>query len=242
MKTLLLVLGIICVNFPILAQVGIGTTSPDASSILDLTTTDKGLLIPRLTTSDRNAIASPANGLMIYNTDSNEFQFNSNTPATPIWLAFSLTPTTTSSPGDSMKYNNTDTTTNLNVNTAIQLPVFGSIEWNDNGSLYSVTNNEVTLGETGRYKIKVNVSLDNSVARGAPEIRLTVNGAEIGSYGSTGYTRNNAGHTESSLHLNEVLEFTAGDVIAVNIVRSGNSGTMTMRSADSSNFYIEKVN
>jgi len=56
-------------------NVGIGTTSPDASSILDLTSTTQGALLPRMTTTERNAISSPANGLLIYNTTANQFQY-----------------------------------------------------------------------------------------------------------------------------------------------------------------------
>ncbi|EPR72454.1 hypothetical protein ADIWIN_2624 [Winogradskyella psychrotolerans RS-3] len=50
------------------AQVGIGTDTPDASSILELKSTEAGLLLPRLTTAERDLIASPAEGLTIYNT------------------------------------------------------------------------------------------------------------------------------------------------------------------------------
>lgn len=57
------------------AQVGIGTTNPHASSILDLTSTTQGFLVPRLTTAQRDAITSPATGLMIYNTTINCFQY-----------------------------------------------------------------------------------------------------------------------------------------------------------------------
>lgn len=51
------------------AQVGIGTTAPNSSSILDITATDKGVLIPRMSQSDRNMISSPVEGLLIYQTD-----------------------------------------------------------------------------------------------------------------------------------------------------------------------------
>lgn len=51
-------------------NVGIGTTTPNSSAILDITSTSKGLLIPRMTTAQRTAIASPAIGLMVYDTDS----------------------------------------------------------------------------------------------------------------------------------------------------------------------------
>lgn len=52
-----------------LSQVGIGTTSPDNSAALDITSTTKGLLTPRLTEVQRLAIVSPSTGLLIYQTN-----------------------------------------------------------------------------------------------------------------------------------------------------------------------------
>jgi len=51
-------------------NVGIGTTTPDNSAQLDLSSTGKGLLIPRMNKVQRDAIASPATGLLVYQTDS----------------------------------------------------------------------------------------------------------------------------------------------------------------------------
>lgn len=51
------------------SQVGIGTSSPAASAALELSATDKGLLVPRLTAAQRTAISSPATGLLVYQTD-----------------------------------------------------------------------------------------------------------------------------------------------------------------------------
>ena len=48
------------------AQVGIGTTTPAASAALDITSTTQGLLIPRMTQTQRNAISSPATGLIVW--------------------------------------------------------------------------------------------------------------------------------------------------------------------------------
>jgi hypothetical protein len=56
-------------------NVGIGITNPDPSSILELSSNQKGLLIPRLSAIQRLAIPSPANGLMVYDTDSACFFF-----------------------------------------------------------------------------------------------------------------------------------------------------------------------
>jgi hypothetical protein len=51
------------------SNVGIGTSNPDPSARLDISSADKGLLLPRLTSSQRDAIPNPAPGLVIFNTD-----------------------------------------------------------------------------------------------------------------------------------------------------------------------------
>lgn len=51
------------------SQTGIGTTTPDPSAQLDVTSTDKGVLVPRMTEAQKNGISSPATGLLIFQTD-----------------------------------------------------------------------------------------------------------------------------------------------------------------------------
>src|SRR5579862_3813931 len=50
-------------------NVGIGTTTPDPSALLELKAVDKGMLTPRLNTAERLAIVNPATGLLVYDTD-----------------------------------------------------------------------------------------------------------------------------------------------------------------------------
>jgi hypothetical protein len=57
------------------AQVGIGTAFPDPSSILDIQSTDQGLLVPRMTSLQRLDIDNPAKGLIIFDTDLDLFYF-----------------------------------------------------------------------------------------------------------------------------------------------------------------------
>ncbi|MGB1296248.1 MAG: hypothetical protein ACPG6V_12295 [Flavobacteriales bacterium] len=66
---LLTVLMILISNTKVYSQIGIGTTTPHASSILEVNSTSKGFLPPRLTSVNRDNINNPAEGLMIYNTD-----------------------------------------------------------------------------------------------------------------------------------------------------------------------------
>lgn len=56
--------------FPSTGAAGIGTITPDASSLLEIKSTSKGILIPRMTAAQRNAIVAPATGLLVYQTNS----------------------------------------------------------------------------------------------------------------------------------------------------------------------------
>jgi len=76
----------LCFFYSGYSQVGIGTRLPEESSILDVSSTNKGLLIPRLITSERDNIALPATGLIIFNTSENDVQFNVGTPEVPVWI------------------------------------------------------------------------------------------------------------------------------------------------------------
>src|SRR5688500_6498614 len=68
-KIMLLLLGCIGTLSFIQAQVGIGTTTPNNSAQLDVQSTSKGLLLPRMTAAQRAAIPNPAQGLLVYQTD-----------------------------------------------------------------------------------------------------------------------------------------------------------------------------
>ena len=78
------------------AQVGIGTSSPDGSAALDITSTTKGLLIPRMTNAQRLAIASPVAGLQVFVTDfdGGSFMFYDGTK----WGTLSFTKTIPDAP------------------------------------------------------------------------------------------------------------------------------------------------
>ena len=66
-----MILIILMLGMTATAQVAINAdgSSPNSSAMLDVQSSDKGMLIPRMTEAERDAIASPATGLLIYQTD-----------------------------------------------------------------------------------------------------------------------------------------------------------------------------
>lgn len=89
MKRLLLFPVFFVTAFTCLAQqnVGIGTASPNASALLELSSTSKGILIPRMLASQIGGIPSPATGLLVFQTDAAPgFYYNQGTPASPVWV------------------------------------------------------------------------------------------------------------------------------------------------------------
>jgi hypothetical protein len=92
MKKALLLSVFILLNISlIIAQVAINTdgSDPDPSGMLDIKSTTSGLLIPRMTSAQRDGIANPATGLMVFVTDDNKFYFNAGIPSSPSWLKVS---------------------------------------------------------------------------------------------------------------------------------------------------------
>ena len=69
MKQIFNILAVVLFTATTFAQVGINTETPDASAALDITSTTGGILVPRMTETQRDAITSAATGLMIYQTD-----------------------------------------------------------------------------------------------------------------------------------------------------------------------------
>lgn len=76
--TVIFLAGIISLSAFAQQNMGIGTETPNPSAMLDITSTDKGILIPRMTSAQMNAILA-VNGLLIYNTTTNSFWYYDGT-------------------------------------------------------------------------------------------------------------------------------------------------------------------
>lgn len=83
--TYLMVLIVLQSGF-VIAQTGIGTKRPDESSVLDIDSKGKGLLIPRMSSEQRDLIKNPANALIVYNTTLKAIEVNIGTKLNPNWV------------------------------------------------------------------------------------------------------------------------------------------------------------
>ncbi|WP_162915307.1 hypothetical protein [Paraflavitalea soli] len=84
-----LLIGSLLVTSGAYAQVGINSdgSGPDNSAMLEVKSTTKGLLIPSMTAAQRTGIATPATGLLVFQTDGTAgFYYNNGTPAIPNWI------------------------------------------------------------------------------------------------------------------------------------------------------------
>ena len=90
-KLLSLLAAFLLFSGALFSQVGINQDNnvPDASAMLDVKSTSKGMLVPRMTAAQRDAISNPAKGLLIYCTDNNQFYSNKGTSSTPDWEVIS---------------------------------------------------------------------------------------------------------------------------------------------------------
>lgn len=87
-RNLLSLLVLVSLSVPAIAQVGIGTKTPDASAMLDVKSSSQGMLIPRMTMEQRDAIVSPAVGLMIYQTNApSGFYYYDGSGWTSVWTS-----------------------------------------------------------------------------------------------------------------------------------------------------------
>jgi hypothetical protein len=80
------------------AQVGIGTTNPSSNSVLDLTSPNKGLLLPRV--ANTGSVSNPSAGLMVYDITSQSPAFHNGT----VWNSLASSNTMSTTNGNSITY------------------------------------------------------------------------------------------------------------------------------------------
>ena len=200
------------------SQVGIGTTSPHASSVLDITATDAGLLTPRMTAAQRDAISSAAIGLLIYQID--------NTPGFYFYNGSAWSALGGSSSGDTITLDDykdytdavkvTNTATgNINTTTNTTFNNFKTTDLLESTrGQFTFASNGITPNFTGTVDIVFNIQIASTALRVAPGFRWKHNG-NTGPWVIHTYIRSATGHNESSANFSTTIDVVVNQKIQI---------------------------
>jgi hypothetical protein len=199
LTTVLIVLRTSAQNiFPATGAAGIGTTTPDASSLLEIKSTSKGLLVSRMTKVQRDAIASPATGLLIFQTNSTPGFYYYNGTA---WTAVTVNGAN-------------KTLSNLTASTAVNVDLLPgsdntlnlgttSFRWRTLNTGGDVLINGITVGEGGGAQ-----SLNLAVGLNA--LKLNTTGNPNTALGYQSLSHNSTGSNNTAVGYNSLTDNATG--------------------------------
>ncbi len=250
MKTITVLL-VILLSLPIHAQVGIGTSHPATGTSLHIedSTGTSGVLFPKVNILDLQTVdplpTGTENGTIVYNTNlttGEGYYYFKDGKWEPIFGVV----------GSMAKFTNllfSTSSNNLNTGGWTTTQLCTSTYFNDNATVYQESGHTtLTVGQTGRYKVVVNISLEgfsgnNNQALLAVESTLRINGTQTGGiYRSQEMISANSSTPDySSISITEIIELNAMDKITVVTRRTQDTGTVYLRSERSSSIFIERL-
>ncbi len=181
-------------------SVGIGTASPNSSAMLDISSTNSGLLVPRMTAAQRAAIAAPANGLMVYDTDAGSFYYYNGSSWNNLTAASGSNWKLTGNNGTNPLTHFIGTTDNLPLYFRVNNQLHGYLTYNGNiffGKDAGLSNSAYSNVAIGTQALLNNTDRGNLVAIG--DSALMNNG--IGAISST-FSRYNTAVGSKALYAN----------------------------------------
>lgn len=209
-------------------------TDPDASAALDVKSTSKGVLVPRMTQAQRNAISTPATGLMIFQTD--------NTPGFYYYTgsAWSAVGGGGSSASLQLVATNTASQTvviggsgvapvTVNFANVVTAPTLGT--W--------TSNNTFTVGASGAGVYMINVALAATTATGVAPL-IAVNGTPV-TLGVAITNTNLPTNTQGRGTANITIALSAGDVVTVQCSNISTTAAATLSTTGTTRLTIVKL-
>ncbi len=201
-------------------SVGIGTNSPNNSAALEISSNTKGILIPRMTTAQRNTIVSPSTGLLLFDTNSNSFWYFNGTSWTDLSAAVSNDWKTSGNSGTNPGTNFLGTTDNQPVAFKVNnqrhgyLTGNGNVFWGRDAGLFNTSYSNIAIGHHALY---YNSDRNGLIAIGDSALMNNGFGAAGGAFaryntavGSKALYANNTGYGNTALGFRTLMNNTSG--------------------------------
>ena len=207
------------------AQVGIGTATPNTTAALDIQSTTRGMLVPRMNASQRTSITTPAQGLMVYQTDA----------PIGLWMYVNsqwLRMTTTADVGSGSLAKASAANTSSSViavvlgGTAVPLPNAQFLS----GITVNGANTNFTVATTGTYRISYNLTTTAALLMST---QVTQNGTGIAALTVSPTI------SLSSFRSEAIVNLVAGDVLQLQMF--GLLGAATLSGGASNYMVIQQL-
>jgi hypothetical protein len=239
MKKIVLLLSILSSILSNAQNVGINSTgaTPDNSAMLDIQSTTKGLLLPRMTSAQRTAITSPATGLLVYQTDGTAgFYYNSGTPGSPAWLQLPSSLAngwlTTGNSGTNPVFNALGTTDNQPLEFIVNNEKSGEITTSQQSTFFGYRTGMSNMGSDnsgfGNQALFSNTSGTVNTAVGSLALVNNTTGSYNTAVGAVSLYNNNAGNLNTALGYQALQGNMSGEsnvAVWVNALAANTSGT-----------------
>jgi hypothetical protein len=192
-------------------------SAADSSALLDLKSSVKGMLAPRMTGAEKTAIINPATGLILYQTDATDgFYYNAGTPLVPNWLKL----TTDKTP---IAFSATTTIEQIIPSSVYTKVLYPVEEFDESGNFVPGATSEFTTPSTGIYHFDA-VTFFLAAPNTTNYITIFVNNAPKKT------TFNTSPFNTYSLQVNADLKLTAGDVVDIRLFIPGGGTQMASSS------------
>jgi hypothetical protein len=190
MRIFLLTIILFYTNLSVNAQTGIGTVAPDASAKLDVFSTNKGFLPPRVAltaTNSASPISTPASGLIVYNTATNGTAPNNVSPGYYYWNGSAWINFIGSSTSSTLTGNGTTST----------LSNFGSVLNDQSGTSYILTSSDngkiITFNNSSPITLYVpyfSIGFNCMVIqKGTGQVTLSISGTTTNIFNRYGFSK-----------------------------------------------------
>lgn len=243
MKKIIIALFLIQISF---AQVGIGTTTIENGVAFKVESSNSGVLVPRIALTSRNIVlpveAVPPIGTMIFNTNTaGVFPYNV-VPGFYYWDGIEWRAIADTKINKTVKFINGASVTNFSTAGGVYVDVFGVPVWNEETTLFEkVSATELRIRETGLYEVTCNLSLSCSTIERYLNIRLNINGVDIGEKIRGVAPEDSGSSGEFSIHFTQYMIINANDILRLHSYRDGSSATINFDSVGTSSIVVKRI-